>query len=1033
MAIALIRAVLALLLATTAAVAAASDAVVLFPDRGRAPERREVAKIAELRASDVSALWVWSATTPPRRVELRDAERGLAKPSGAQLAVRIATEGVDKDARLTLIAAPVMMWEEVPEDLLPSWPAKAGATVRIPVERGEMWRVRVTGPGFGTWWLDVPPDRASIVVAPLAAKDHELKITDAEGNGLHAARLSLLDEAPERGGSKKLADHRADARGRIALRAIPDVAGLMLVASTPSRAPRVVQARRSSLPASIVLVPGATVRGRLTDGDGKPVAGARVAVRTWIAENVPLPLVRESESAADGTWEVVALPQGRGEWRASARGFAPASRAVTLADSVVDLGSIVLDPEVRVAVEVRNDLGQPVSGAQLSVRDTAIATTDAEGRAAVPAAGGQSFELTAHAPHHRRTTATVPVPFPKVVEITLQRAFRVTGRLVDDAGAPLANATIRALRGTASSRHETDASGRFDVDLESGSAHTLEFRSTQSALVTIEVPAGLAGESRDLGDVIAPSGITVTGTLVRADDGSPVSGARVWMPRPSEAGALMAWAFRDVLEAVTDNTGAFRLAGLPETPFELRIDAPALATARRAVTPDDQTRRIDLGEIRLRAGVNVTVRVDGDAGESAEARLDLGGRGLPIDTLRAPVVAGRASIAQVPPGDVAVSVWRGRELLCREQATIAEGSESEVVCTMRKVAVSGTVAIGGHPAGPGVVVWLSAIDTETPTGIFNFGSGAYLQQQVFAPDATKQSMSVGYDGRFTGQLLPGTWEVLWMPDHGQVIGPRRVEIPRVAAHQVALSYPAAVVHGIVLDTQRKPVPGADVRELGGRGFAVSGSDGTFVLGGPPAGRWEIQARHAGRASAVITVAVEENRRGDPVEIVLDAATSVVRVRVTMERAPVAGAIVFLETDKGELRLATAVADGTASFEMLPPIPSRVRVAASAGGRWVFGPWVGSSTAMQEISTLDVRPSGTLLMQSEGVRGNVVVTTQDGWRVDRLLQWLGAFLQLAPDAPAIVPGLPAGTYDVAVGALRKNVAVRANETTETDWK
>ncbi|HYH09306.1 MAG TPA: carboxypeptidase-like regulatory domain-containing protein, partial [Thermoanaerobaculia bacterium] len=799
----------------------------------------------------------------------------------------------------------------MPEDLLPKWAVQPGGTTRIPVARGETWRIRVTGPGFGTWWLDVPPDRATVELSPLAAKDHELKIVDDAGGALAAARLSLLDEAPERGGSKKLADHRADARGRVVLRAIPDVAGVLLVASTPTRAPHVVQARPSSLPASIVLSPGAVVRGRLTDAEGKPIARARVGVRTWIAENVPVPLLRESESAADGTWEVVALPAGRGEWRAAARGFAPVARAVTLAASTIDLGIVVLDREVRVAVEVRDERGQPVEGAQLSVRDTVIAATDAEGRATVPAIEGQSFELTAGAPHHRGVTMTVPVPFPKPVEIALARAFRVTGRLVESGGAPVADAMVSAVRGTTLSRHRTDASGRFDLDLEAGVAHTLEFRSTQSALVAIEVAEGLAGESRDLGDVTAPAGVVVTGKLVREDDGSPVSGARVWMPRPSEAGALMAWAFRDVLQTVTDSSGTFRLAGLPATPFVVRIDAPGLATARRAVTPEESEAPIDLGEIRLRAGATVIVRMDGDAGEGAEARIDLGGRGLPIDSLRAPVAGGRASIAQVPAGDVVVSVWRRRDLLCREQATIAESGDSEVVCSMRKVAVSGRVDVGGHPTGPGTVVWLSATDNDTPTGVFNFGSGAYRQQQVFAPDSATYTSNVGYDGTFTVQLLPGTWEVLWMPDAGQAVGPRRVDVPRAATHQVLLSYPAAVLHGRVVDAQRRGVAGADVRELGGRGMAVTRADGTFVLSGPPPGQWEVQARHAGRASAVLTVTAEENRRGEPVTIVLDAVAHAVRVQVLVDRVPAAAAIVFVETDTGELRLATTKTDGTA--------------------------------------------------------------------------------------------------------------------------
>ncbi len=77
----------------------------------------------------------------------------------------------------------------------------------------------------------------------------------------------------------------------------------------------------------------------------------------------------------------------------------------------------------------------------------------------------------------------------------------------------------------------------------------------------------------------------MSGRLVSARDGEAVAGARVWMPRPSEEGALLAWVDRDILQGVSGVDGRFRLSGLPESPLMLRIDAAGFARTHLPVTP----------------------------------------------------------------------------------------------------------------------------------------------------------------------------------------------------------------------------------------------------------------------------------------------------------------------------------------------------------------------------------------------------------------------------------------------------------------
>ena len=1011
------------LLGMLAPLAFGQDAVVLFSDRAEAPRKVAVSTLREVKP-DVAAVWVWSETVPPRRTDVAGATREVARAAEGKLEVRIDGRRLPKDTRLRLIGAPDGAWEEIPEELLPSWVIAAGHAVAIPMDRGATWRVRLAGPRFGTWWTDIPPGRSAVVLSPIEAPDRAIRVETEERQPVSGARLSVLDEGAERGRFTKLADHRSDKAGRVLIPALPDAA-VTLVASTAARAPSVLETRMATLPERIVLHPGAVVRSRLVDRDGKPIANASVAVRTWVGSTLPVPLLRSSATKNDGIGEVTALPAGRAEWRAIAEGHAPVVRALRLdVGSVIDLGTIVLDPATTIAVRVVDDRGEPVR-ASVAVKDGNAVTANAKGEATLPVVAGRVFELTAAAPLHRRVTREVRPPFPSVVEVELTRAFRVTGRAVDANGSGLPEVSIRAARGSSFETHEAGGDGRFELELDPGVDHRMELRSPSTALVQTDLAAGSPGETRDLGDVRLAAGLVVTGRLVRANDRTSVAGAKVWLPRPSEAGPLMAWAFRDVLQTESGADGTFELRGLPATPFTMRIEAPSLAPARLRVTPEADAMRVDVGEIALHAGATVSVLLEGDVGDDVSAHVDVGGSGMPMDLLSATFTNGRAVVPGVPAGPVTVTAKRGKETLCRQQATVpADVAELEVVCRARMVRVEGSIMVGGRVAALGTVVFMPPLDPDVATGIFDFGSGAARQQQVFSPGSASHTAEVGHDGRFTiPRLLPGTWEVFWMPERGRAVAPRRVEIPAADVHALVLEYPGVTLRGTVVDAQRRPVAGAEVRDMRGQAFARTGVDGSFVLAGPGAGTWQVQARHRDRASRVQQVEVTDDRPSDPIALVLEESREVVRAAVP------AGALLFVETDPGALRIVNADANGVAEVRFQQPLPARIRIAASAGGAFLLGDWTPFDKAVSDGLALEPGPTGTLQIRSKERSGDVTITGA-GWRVDRLLQWLGAFPKVAPEMPLALR-LPVGTYEVTLGNQTRVVSVdrdRAREAT-----
>ena len=525
------RLIILLLLTANAALAADHFAVAVFKDRFTPPQRVDADKVPD----DVEAVWLWTNDTPPRRVEINAVEQ---KQPTLPRWLTVHAEPARTREPLRLIAAPIAMWEEVPEDLLPSFPVKE--KLRIPIDASSRWRVRLRGAKLGSWWIDVPPGASATRVTATAALDRSLQVRSEEGRGIAAIRLSVLDEGAERGDFRKLADYRSDAHGNFVLPSVPDTAGITLIFGSADRAPKVMATEPSAIPPRVILPRGSRVTGKLADSNGFPVAEANITLRAYASDTLPLPIIRRTTTAADGSWRIAALPEGKAEIEASALTFADLKQVVAIRGEV-DLGTLTLQPAVAAELLVTDENGDAVSGATISAGAKTAAMTDGKGHASVKAAAGESLGLRVSAPHHRTKMVNIDSPPPKLSRIVLQRSFRVTGRFVDSSGGAIPEAHARSKSASKIETADVAPDGRFDLDLEPAADYHIELFSPTTAVAAVDVPKGNAGDVRDLGDVVAPRSLTIRGRLRRESDGVPVAGARVWLPRPSEAGPLMAW------------------------------------------------------------------------------------------------------------------------------------------------------------------------------------------------------------------------------------------------------------------------------------------------------------------------------------------------------------------------------------------------------------------------------------------------------------------------------------------------------------
>ncbi|HEY4592820.1 MAG TPA: carboxypeptidase-like regulatory domain-containing protein, partial [Thermoanaerobaculia bacterium] len=523
----------------------------------------------------------------------------------------------------------------------------------------------------------------SVVAAPGASS----ALVTAGGKPASSGSVRVFEGGVGRlGGTKDWALLIADKAGRFSVPGLPDRSELTWLASAQEHPPKRIVSTASRLPAQIVLPDGATVKGRLLDSGGRPLSGASVQVEAWASSEAPISFAVQAETDAQGRFAASTVPLGKAMLSVRKTGWAPLRQPVEVPHEGIDLGTLSLTRGDSLTVRTLDDAGEPVAGAEVRPDLGEPATTGPDGTALLPHLPEQvEIRLRATAKGHLPSQPRgVQLPAPGPLELRLPRAFLVKGRFAAADGAPLADAAVKMARGRNFDTAPLDPDGSFSLPLRPAQEYTLTFSSPQSASLEVPVAAGGPAEERDLGELRAPVAGEIMGRLVDGATGEPVPGARIWCPRPSAQGPLVAWMSRDLLEASSGPDGAFRLRGLPPGPTALRIEASGFARAQRGVdVPGEGS--ADLGDLPLSRGATLVVSTgprSGPRSEGAVVFVDPGGEGLPFDRLMEPVRDGIARVEQVPAGASKVSVMKGSAVVCEKTVQVqAEAGETSVECS----------------------------------------------------------------------------------------------------------------------------------------------------------------------------------------------------------------------------------------------------------------------------------------------------------------------------------------------------------------
>lgn len=553
-----------------------------------------------------------------------------------------------------------------------------------------------------------------------------VRVTDRAGKPLPDATVAYAasDEVAVFGGSQVLLmPHmarrrvRADAKGEVTLHLTPGE--YEFAATAPTYQPRTLpRAIARGITFDIPLEPGATIRGRVRRGD-QPVAGVEVTIRR--GPEVPRG-ERRIVTDEKGAFVFDALPRGAYELHffkhdemvdkmltieAPDEADVQLGPAATLQGRVIDAETRAPVPQFFLSIEPAEDRQgrQPRGMTQRreSNSDGAFAVTVPVGTYRVTAGG------TGYLP-----SDTVEVQVSErgstPVELRLGRGATVTGRVTDEEGTPLAEATVmvagdageisrsaRPVMRTGVGSVQTGEDGTFTLSgLPTGPAQLIVRRSGYVLhRKTIEV------EPETRADVTLTRGLGVSGTVTL--DGKPVAGANV-SASTSAIGS-------DHQTATTDERGHFTLEGL----------VPARYTIHAAY--NEHNTQVDNVDVGQRREVNI------ELGNKSRAVIFGTITGMPRTGGRAPRghvfaqaanhgaegtidAAGNYRIENAPTGTVDVTVEmqtaQGSGATARKRVEVAPGQTIRVDLDLTPaLTVSGRVTRGSKGVPRAHVAFMS--------------------------------------------------------------------------------------------------------------------------------------------------------------------------------------------------------------------------------------------------------------------------------------------------------------------------------------
>ncbi len=607
----------------------------------------------------------------------------------------------------------------------------------------------------------------------------------------------------------------------------------------------------------LTLEPEVPIEGRVVDPDGRPIRGARVSARpasnrsgfgpgrSWSPSPEP------ATTASDGRFRLGGFGAGeRVSVDVSAQGYLPLSRPGLRLPAAGPL-ELRLAPAATIEGRVVDVRGRPVAGAFVGpssqvwsggLRTTAKADEDGEFSLSPVAPGVRVIEASADgyvtsSPHSVEVVAGRETP---PVEIVLETAAVLAGRVLTADGLPVAGATItarrQAIRQSRQDSATSDGDGHFAFDRLAPGRVTIRAAKEGFTAAEVEAEAGQDGASVEL---VLGRGVEVSGRLVD-EGGEPVAGGEVTLV-PS----AVSFATPDEPRATTRSDGTFTLSGVADGEYRigvldrwrLRYTSPGPVVVEGAAVRGVEVRLPGRAAVRGRllglepdqaAGLTITASSSSNPGAPHPGRV-LDGGGYEITDLL--------------PGDwqVRAAVADGGPVATARVTIDPEEPEAEADLRFEPgLTLTGRVVRAGEPVVGATVLVNSLARAMSNSGVTD-GDGRFRVTSLGAGRNVVQIQTVGHSESAVREVdLDGDRDVVF----------------ELAGHRLAGTVVAADGSGPVEAARVEARLRSHDGFVGGAGNqTVTGGDGRFVLGDLDEGEWRLAIEREGFAEKTVSAVV----------------------------------------------------------------------------------------------------------------------------------------------------------------------------------
>ena len=669
------------------------------------------------------------------------------------------------------------------------------------------------------------------------------------------------------------------------------------------------------------------LEGQVLGGDDQPVGGAEV----WISTQPP----RSTKSEEDGSFQFdKLLPR---EYALYARDGDQSGGPV-----MVQMGPktepLVIRLREGAALTVRVTAeadGAPVSGAEVELREMGSPkrTTDAQGVATFRGLpqGWSLVVVRASGYASASTAATVGAPgSTQEVSIALRKGAPVSGKVVDEAGQPIAGAYVTMRESGSMFGLDVDAArsgddGAFTFPIVAAGSYHVGARDGEHAPGVSELITVDGVTARD-GVVITmkPSAIVRGRVITKQREPAPFAAVQIAPKDLNETAMFYGFGDDAGARVTADEQGAFEIKGLPRVAARIRasndLAASAITDLDLAASPTIEGLELMLDVEGVIAGVVVDSKGEPVAEAQVSAMVDiLGGAKLEdaaFGGFNATTTDGGGAFRLHGLPEGAYRLWASRTSAMTTMFA-TEGTKARTGDTSVKIVL---------PAPGGIEGKIAYADGKAP-------ERALVSVSMMPASPTN-------DGAFEiRELPPGSYDVrVRGPDFAELVQ-RDVVVEAGATKDLGtlVVKRGRKVSGRVVDGAGAPVAGARVvagqmlfsegsttggnqviEEQMGVRSATSNADGTFLIQGAPEKGGSIMAEHTdrGRSDAVALAAGDTDVPG--VMLTLRGFGSVAG-KVTMDGQPVPSAQVMVagKASKGHVVVVSSGPDGAFAIDKLP--------------------------------------------------------------------------------------------------------------------